>query len=274
MSDKNCFNCKHGNCSVFEMPCYKCVEESAHNCKPHYLWEPKETVVHKDISMNFGPYILREEQFKINDDIFKLDEIKKKLDEFSEALDSINSKLDILDQRMHDFRQHQILKDMKCVTQVKPTKQNPFKIPEPKFNIGDIVVYKGYNTEYKITDRGYNLSQKIWTYDFERSDNDKIIRSSREDRIELAKHEEKKPILPHEKKEYIYTHEEKLNPDEYAKFKVGDKVKLKHGKVIYTVKKIHASKHIPSERIFIRYTLGREGRKTDQSEYENRLTKA
>lgn len=315
----DCTKCKYREKDVSGWPCNECLEIL------YTHFEEKETVIHKDNSPWFGPNMMRQEEFKIPDDILviidqnkkpnlvipQLDGIEKKIidfakaekaaydaltsnlnciqstantikshqinlekanhaieekiDKLTEALESVNSKLDILDQRIRDFRQHQILKDMKCVTQVKPTKQNPFKIPEPKFNIGDIVVYKGYNIKYKITDRGYNLSQKIWTYDFERSDNDKIVRSSREDRIELAKKEQKKDIL---------VREEKLNPDDYAKFKVGDKVKLKHGKVVYTVKKVHASKLMPSERIFIRYTLSREGRKTDQSEYENRLTKA
>ena len=59
---------------------------------------------------------------------------------------------------MHDFRQHQILKDMKCVTQVKEAEKDIFEKPEPKFKLNDKVQI--VNDIFRLT---YTIERIYWS---------------------------------------------------------------------------------------------------------------
>lgn len=199
--DIHCKNCKHWLLALADDPCKNCLELDTDQPLGfrHTCFEKKDIVDARDRSMDFGPNMMRQEEFKIPDSIKMIidqnmkpsivfpqldgikediktyhDDTEKYLTGFSgwltrietkvntikshqidlekanhaieEALESVNSKLDILDQRMHDLRQHQILKDAKCVTQVKDISVRP----EPLFKVGDKVKLKHGKTVYEV----------------------------------------------------------------------------------------------------------------------------
>lgn len=271
---------------------------------PHF--EEKETVVHKDDSPLFGPNMMRQEEFKIPDSIqIMIDQNKKpnltipqldglkediktyhddtekyltgfsgwltrietkvntikshqinleeanhaienKIDKLAEALESVNSKLDILDQRMHDFRQHQILKDTKC----EDTEKDIPVRPEPLFKVGDIVKLT-HDTKH----RNFFVHKIKWS---ERSNRWNYLISLDSEDISGAFWRMEGFLIKSE--DYI----EPL-------FKVGDKVKLKHGKVVYDVYSITYFMH--DKKKVYRYKIGHKAT-TPHYENENRLIKA
>lgn len=246
-------------------------------------------------------------------------EIEDKIDKLTEALESVNSKLDILDQRMHDLRQHQILKDMKCVTQVKDIPERP----EPKFKVDDEVqvVADVFRVKYTI-ERIYwsngHASSRGWWYVLE-SSSDKTRRHVQEDLLILFKQEDKEISSAKEPPKFkvgdiVKVTNDSRNNDffvcrikwsERSKrwnylisldledisgafwrmekwltksedhsdplFKVGDKVKLKHGKTVYDVYSITYFMH--DKKKVYRYKIG-HGASTTHYENENRLIKA
>ena len=315
--DIRCKNCKNSSLHIWEDPCKNCLKLDMDQPSGlrHTCFEKKDIVDARDSSMDFGPNMMRQEEFKIPDSIKmiidqnkkpnlvipQLDGIEKKIKDFAKAekaaydaltsnlnciqstentikshqinlekanhaieekidkltetLESVNSKLDILDQRMHDFRRHQILKDMKCVTQVKDISERP----EPKFKVDDEVqvVADVFRIKYTI-ERIYwsngPASSRGWWYVLE-SSSDKTRRHVQEDLLILFKQEEK----------------DISDAKELPKFNVGDKVKLKHGKTVYDVYSITYFMH--DKKKVYRYKIGHSA-STTHYESENRLIKA
>ena len=309
--DIRCKNCKNSSLQIWEDPCKNCLELDTDQpmAYRHTCFEKKDIVDARDRSMDFGPNMMRQEEFKIPDDILvmidqnkrpnlvipQLDDIEKriknfakaekaaydilasninclkstantikshqinleeanhaienKIDKLTEALESVNSKLDILDQRMHDLRQHQILKDMKCVTQVKEAEDISVR-PEPKFKVGDIVKV-AHDTKHKdffVCKIKWSERSNRWNY---------LISLDLEDISGAFWRMEG----------FLTKSEEYVEP----LFKVGDKVKLKHGKVVYDVYSI--TYFMCNKKKVYRYKIG-HGASTAHYENENRLINA
>ena len=289
-------------CSEYPHPGYLSMDSK---------WEKKDTVVHKDNSPWFGPNMMREEEFKIPDSIKmiidqnmkpsivfpQLDGLKEdiktyhddtekyltsfsgwmtrietkvntikshqvdlekanhaieeKIDKLTEELESVNSKLDILDQRFHDLRQHQILNDIKCVTQVKEAEKDISSAKEPpKFKVGDIVKV-AHDTKHKdffVCKIKWGERSKRWNY---------LISLDLEDISGAFWRMEG----------FLTKSEDYIEP----LFKVGDKVKLKHGKTVYEVYSI--TYFMCNKKKVYRYKIGHKAT-TPHYENENRLIKA
>lgn len=365
-TEVNCCECKNSDVKWYEEPCKTCIRTGIHK-----YFEKKDIVDAKDRSMDFGPNMMRQEEFKIPDSIKMIidqnmkpsivfpqldglkediktyhDDTEKYLTGFSgwltrietkvntikshqidlekanhaieESLESINAKLDILDQRMHDLRQHQILKDMKCVTQVKDISVRP----EPKFKINDEVQVLSdlIKVKYTITDIFWSngpTSANGYYYVVERPNVKKHVH---EDKLIPFKQESKDiPSMAKEPPKFkvgdiVKVTNDSRNNDffvcrikwsEHSKqwnylisldlenisgafwrmekwltksedhseplFNVGDKVKLKHGKVIYDVYSITYFMH--DKKKVYRYKIGHSA-STTHYENENRLIKA
>ena len=310
--DIRCKNCKNCVLSIKDDPCKRCLEWDIDQPLGfrHTCFEKKDIVDARDRSMDFGPNMIRQEEFKIPDSIKmiidqnmkpsivfpQLDGLKEdiktyhddtekyltgfsgwltrietkvntikshqvdlekanhaiedKIDKLTETLESVNSKLDILDQRMHDFRQHQILKDMKCVTQVKDIKEISDAKEPPKFKVGDIVkvTNDSRNKDFFVCRIKWSEHSKQWNY---------LISLDLED-ISGAFWRMEKWLTKSE------DHSEPL-------FNVGDKVKLKHGKTVYEVYSI--THFICNKKKVYRYKIGHKAT-TPHYENENRLVKA
>lgn len=286
--DIHCKNCKHWLLALADDPCKNCLELDTDQPLGfrHTCFEKKDIVDARDYSMDFSPNMMRHEEFKIPDSIKmiidqnmkpsivfpQLDGIEEKvntikshqinlekanhaiedkIDKLTEELESVNSKLDILDQRMHDFRQHQILKDMKCVTQVKEAEKDIFLgKPEPKFKVGDIVKV-AHDTKHKdffVCKIKWSERSKRWNY---------LISLDLEDISGAFWRMES----------FLTKSEDYIEP----LFKVGDKVKLKHGKTVYEVYSI--TYFMCNKKKVYRYKIGHKAT-TPHYENENRLIKA
>lgn len=277
-----CIKCMYSEKEISEWPCNECIEI----IHTRFEKQEKDIVDARDRSMYFGSNMMREEEFKIPDDILVvIDQNKKpnlvipqldgiesivrtikshqinlekanhaiedKIDKLTESLESVNSKLDILDQRFHDLRQHQILKDMKYVTQVKEVKKDISSAKEPpKFKVGDIVkvTNDSRNNDFFICRIKWSEHFKRWNYLIS-LDLEDISRAFWRMENWLTKSED---------------HSEPL-------FNVGDKVKLKHGKVVYDVYSI--TYFMCNKKKVYRYKIG-HGASTTHYENENRLIKA
>jgi len=245
--------------------------------------------------------------------------IEDKIDKLAEALESVNSKLDILDQIMHDFRQHQILKNTKCEEAEKDIPERP----EPKFKVDDEV--QVVNDIFRMT---YTIERMYWRDEpaYYRgywyvlgSSSDKSRRCVCEDLLIPFKQEKNIPSIAKEPPKFKVGDVVKVTNDSKNKdffvcrikwserskqwnylisldledisgafwrmekwltksedyieplFKVGDKVKLKHGKVVYEVYSITYFMH--NKKKVYRYKIGHSA-STTHYESENRLIKA
>ena len=125
---------------------------------------------------------------------------------------------------------------------------------EPLYKIDDIIRLKKFNKDiFVITGVHWSDAQEKWIYRYREIDkpNGRIFSC------------------------YEFSIAGLVESNPKPEFKVGDKVKLKAGKTVYTVLSVSSVKASYNDRkIFYRYTLGREGRKTKMTEYESRLRKA
>lgn len=257
-----CYKCKHGNEHFYDEPCKSCLINGN-----HINFEAKESVVIKDNSPSFGPNMMKEEEIKISDSTIirsikshqiNLEKanhtIEDKIDKLTEALESVNSKLDILDQRMHDLRQHQILKDMRCVTQVKGANKD---ILEKLDNIEQVVMKNsiGINTTYEKASAVHDEVCK--DEDICKDCNYYGMCSGYEGDMIYCKNFKKKDISSAKEPEPL--------------FKVGDKVKLKAGKTVYTV--LSVTHFMCGDRKAYRYRISHSAT-TPHYENEDRLIKA
>ena len=192
-----CKDCKFVENPVFKEPCNSCFsfDDSDNIYHKNWLPKPKEEEKEED-DVKYPVYdaqYFRQKLAHIKTDIKDLADqnkdisdrltslttglieddqkncdrfahIDRKMDDILEKLTEVDSKLDILDQRMHDFRKHQILKDMKCVTQVKDVK---IDIPtEPLFKVGDKVKLKSGKTVYTVISITHFMcgNKKVYRY--------------------------------------------------------------------------------------------------------------
>lgn len=279
--EERCCNCKHSGKAFIDEPCKTCIRKGNHK-----YFEKKDIVDAKDkVNASFGL-----KNYKSNIVIPQLGGVEKKIDKLTEALESVNSKLDILDQRAHDLRKHLILKEMKCITQVKEAEKD---ILEKLNNIEQVVMKNsiGINTTYEKASAVHDEVCKDETKDiyvrpapkFKVGD---IVKVSNDTKhrdffvcvIKWSDRSHRWIYLLSEKLEDIseafWKYDDWISKsDDHGQplFKVGDKVKLKAGKTVYTV--LSVTHFMCGDRKVYRYRISHSAT-TPHYENEDRLIKA